>query len=522
MHSMKTAEKMRTSPVLNRARGISFSLRRVIIPVLVVLLFLFLFTILAETRGEFGPFLISFDLGWGWPGESSLVIPLLGEIKAYTHHWPVIFSLRVERIDPALLQHELTGYANPNEYLLELIPHLQHLFYLFLAKLVLLGGVAGGVVSLIVGRREFLWRAVVAGFLAVLLLLGCVALDYDREAFKNPRYEGMLAFAPWVLSLIDQGLAYLPELSERLSLVAGNMDRLFTQVDLLTPLAKANGEIKILHVSDIHNNPAAFEFIKPLVEGFDVDLIIDTGDLTDYGTVIEAELAGKIKTLEVPYVFIPGNHDSPEVINSLRRIPNIILLRKEIYDFQGLTILGWEDPAARDSGVLQVSNEELAEEAEVLAEYWENLSGSVDLLATHNIKLADKIRGRISVVLHGHNHRAAVLKEDQTYFINAGTSGAAGLRGLENDPPPYSVALLRFNRSEEPGAEVSYRLSAVDLVRVYSLGGKLILERMVVDEPETTSGGEESGAEESGGEKKSGGGEDGGESRRVHGHTQEK
>ncbi|NLY88319.1 MAG: hypothetical protein GX085_01685 [Firmicutes bacterium] len=488
MQSREVAEKLRTNPVLTRAREI-------LLPVTVLFLFLFFFTLLAGIKGEFGPFSISFDLGWGWPGESRLVIPLLGEIKAHTHRWPVIFSLRVEKIDPALLQHELAGDANPQEYLAELLPRLQRFFYLFLAKLAILGGVAGGIVALIFGRRDFhrFWRSVAAGFLGVLLLLGSVALDYDREAFKNPRYEGMLAFAPWVLQVVDQGLTYLPELSERLSLVAGNMDRLVTQVDLLTPLAKAEGEIKILHVSDIHNNPAAFEFIKPLIEGFAVDLVIDTGDLTDYGTAIETRLAGTIKTLDVPYLFIPGNHDSPEVINSLKRLPNLVVLRKGTYNFQGLTILGWEDPAARSSGVLLAGAEELAAEAEALAGYLESLSGNVDLLATHNIKLADKVKDRIPVVLHGHDHRAAVLKEGETYFINAGTSGAAGLRGLENEPPPYSVALLRFNRGKEAGA--AFRLSTVDLVRVYSLGGKLTLERMVVDEHETTPGGEEDGGE---------------------------
>jgi predicted phosphodiesterase len=484
------AERLGRNPVFTRARAL-------LLPVLAVLLFLLFFTVLAGTGGEFGPFSVRFALGWGWPGESRLVIPLLGEIKAHTHRWPVVFSLRMEKIDPALLQHELAGYVNPQEYLGELLPRLQRLCLLFLAKLVLLGGVAGGMVALIFGRRDCrrFWRAVAAGFCAVLLLLGGVALGYDREALKNPRYEGMLAFAPWVLQLIDQGLSYLPELSERLSLVAGNMDRLVTQVDLLTPLAKAEGEIKILHVSDIHNNPAAFEFIKPLLAGFAVDLVIDTGDLTDYGTALETGLAGVIKTLGVPYLFIPGNHDSPEVLNSLKRLPNLVILRKGTYNFQGLTILGWEDPAARSAGVLLAGEEELAAEAEALAGYLANFSENVDLLATHNVKLAGKVKDRIPVVLHGHDHRAAVTQEETTCFIDAGTSGAAGLRGLEKDPPPYSVALLHFNRSKEPEGGASYRLSAVDLIRVYSLGGKLALERVVVDEPERTTENEGDGGE---------------------------
>lgn len=487
MRTAKTTDKLQTFPVFTQGR-------KVILPLMVVVAFVFFFGLLAEVTGEDGPFTFTFDFNWGWPGETRLVIPLLGEVKAYTHHWPVVLSLTVERIDTALLQHELTAYTHPNHYLQELLPRLQRLFYLFLFKLVLLGAVAGGMVALLLGRRELrlLWRAMVAGFLVILLVLGGVALDYNEEAFKTPRYEGVMEFAPWVLGLIDQGLTYLPELSERLSLVAGNMDRLVTQMDLLTPLARADGELKILHVSDIHNNPAAFEFIERIAEGFGVDLIVDTGDLTDYGTALETKLAGRIKTLDVPYLFIPGNHDSPEVIDGLQKLPNTIVLEKGIYNFRGLTILGWEDPAVRDPATLLTEDDDMQKEAELLLEYSSTVSEEVDVLAVHNIKLAEGLTGQIPVILYGHNHRAAVQEIDDTIFVNAGTSGAAGLRGLENEALPYSVALLRFDRRKDTAEEPRFCLSAVDLVRVYSLDGKFILERKVIEGAvnQETNGGE--------------------------------
>ncbi len=475
---------MKTRTLIENLPALFPRVRRVILPLAVLLAFAFLLTLLAETTGEEGPFVFTFDFNWGWPGETRLVIPLLGEVKAYTHRWPVVLSLTVDRIDAALLQHELTAYTQPGHYLQELLSRLQRLIYLFLFKLLFVGAVTGGIVALLFGRRElrFLGRAMAAGFLLVLLVLGGVALDYNEEAFKTPRYEGVMEFAPWVLGLIDQGLTYLPELSERLSLVAGNMNRLVTSMDLLTPLARAEGEIKILHVSDIHNNPAAFEFIERITEGFNVDLIIDTGDLTDYGTALETRLAGRIRTLAVPYLFVPGNHDSPSVIQGLEKLPNVILLRKEIYDFNGLTILGWEDPAARDPAILLPEEEDLRKEAELLADFCTALPEKADVLAVHNLKLAEGLAGRIPVVLHGHNHRAAVQEAGNTVFVNAGTSGAAGLRGLENEALPYSVALLRFDRRRESGEEPEFCLSAVDLIRVYSLSGKFILERKVIGE----------------------------------------
>src|SRR5690606_22189258 len=115
--------------------------------------------------------------------------------------------------------------------------------------------------------------------------------------------------------------------------------------------------------------------------------------------------------------------------------------------------------------------------------------------------LAEVVKDRVPAALLGHNHRAAVSKDVKPWIINARTCGAAGHRGLENGPPPDGVALLHFSRGEKPGAGAAFHLSAVDLIRVYSLGGKLALERMVVDEPETTADREKDvDREEDGGE----------------------
>jgi Icc-related predicted phosphoesterase len=445
-----------------------------------LLIFAFFLSTWGEMKSSFGPFDLRLNFQWGWPGETRLIIPPLGEIKAETHHWPVVLSATIDRIDIALLQHELLGITDTNQYISGFTLRLKESIYLFLAKLCLVGGIAGGAVALIFGWRHFqrLWRMIMAGMLLVLFVIGGVMADYNQEAFNNPRYEGALEAAPWALSLIDQGLSRLPEFSKKLSIVAGNLDSLFSQVDNLSPLAMVEGELKVLHVSDIHNNPAALEFIQKVIDGFGVDLLIDTGDLTDYGTMLEAELNRKINNLGVKYLFIPGNHDSSEVISRLRKYKNVIVMTKRIYEFKGLTIMGWEDPAVRNPETLMTGDAKLKAEAEKLEEYLENAGTKIDILAVHNRKLSSGVEGQVPVIVHGHDHKPGITETGNTVFINAGTTGAAGVRGLANDSIPYSVALLRFNRTAG-----EYQLAAVDLIRVYSIHGKFILERKVISQP---------------------------------------
>lgn len=448
--------------------------------VIALVLFTGLLSVFGEMKVSYGPFALRLNFDWGWPGESRLVIPPLGEIKAFTHRGPVILSATLDRIDLSLLQHELLGVTETSQYLNGFILRVKESLYLFLVKLCLVGGVAGLATTLMLGERRFsqLWRMVLVGVLAVLLLMSGVLFTFDENTLSNPRYEGALEAAPWILSLIDQGLTRLPEFSEKLSLVAGNLNSLFAQVDTLSPLAQGDGELKVLHVSDIHNNPAAVELIQKVIDGFGVDLVIDTGDLTDYGTKLEAEINRKINNLGVKYLFIPGNHDSPEVISRLRKYKNVIVMTERIYHTNGLTIMGWADPAARDAVSLMLGDEEQANAAQELTAYLEGYGGKIDLLAVHNRKVAAQVEGRVPVVLHGHTHQAGISESGSSVVVNAGTTGAAGLRGLTTEALPYSVALLRFN-----GSEGEYRLAAVDLIRVFNLHGKFSLERKVINQP---------------------------------------
>ena len=65
-----------------------------------------------------------------------------------------------------------------------------------------------------------------------------------------------------------------------------------------------------LHVSDLHLNPSGFDLVRQVVDQFHVDAVLDTGDITDWGSQPENGLITSVGSLGVPYVYIRGNHDS--------------------------------------------------------------------------------------------------------------------------------------------------------------------------------------------------------------------
>jgi 3',5'-cyclic AMP phosphodiesterase CpdA len=60
--------------------------------------------------------------------------------------------------------------------------------------------------------------------------------------------------------------------------------------------------LRVLHISDLHLNPTAYDIVESVVEQFGVDVVVDTGDSTDLGTTAELPYVDAIGRLDVPYV----------------------------------------------------------------------------------------------------------------------------------------------------------------------------------------------------------------------------
>ena len=60
--------------------------------------------------------------------------------------------------------------------------------------------------------------------------------------------------------------------------------------------------MRVLHISDLHLNPTSYDIVESVVEQFGIDVVVDTGDSTDLGTVAELPYVNAIGRLEVPYV----------------------------------------------------------------------------------------------------------------------------------------------------------------------------------------------------------------------------
>jgi predicted phosphodiesterase len=443
---------------------------------------------------EIGPFQVEMATRLVPRGETTLAFPPFGQVSAATHRWvPVEVRFTLTGVDLGALREWVGETSSAGAAWTVAVASLRPLAGVLLVRVLALAVLLGGAGAYLLSRDR---RSAIAGALAATLAVAGLALGlaagYDRGAFARPHYEGALEAAPWVVGLLEKNWDRVGDLGGDLEVLAQNLSRLSEGLSGLSTVGSPPRDLRLLHVSDLHNNPAGVRFIAEAVRAFEVDAVVDTGDLTDWGTPLEADLVRGIAGLGVPYFFVPGNHDSPALLRELRRYRSVRRIDERPAVFRGLTLFGAADPSSDRNNPEPASAAEIAERARALEQRIAGLASPPDVVAVHNQRLGLALAGQVRVVLHGHDHRLAVHKESGTIFINAGTTGAAGLRGLEaRREVPFSMVLLYFSQTPE-----GYRLRAVDTLEVRGRSAGFSLNRILVgDEGDPSAAGEASTSE---------------------------
>jgi predicted phosphodiesterase len=428
-----------------------------------------------------GPFEVRLESGFG-RGQTVIALPPLGEIRLDTHAAPLGVRATLVDVDVDGLQAELE--SSPTSEIADAVfsdarSHAPR-FALRLLGVATLGALGAGVLAF---RRN--WKhSAVATVTAVALVGGSMGFGwttYRQEAFAEPTYEGTLELAPQLLGSAEELSERLDEFRVNLERIVVGASRAYTALDL-QPVVGGD-ELRVLHISDVHLNTLGLDFAVQLARGFDVDLVVDTGDLTSFGTPLEEAIVDQMPRFGRPYVFVPGNHDHEALSERIEALPNGIVLDGEARSIEGLDIYGLRHPVFTEDQRQAVDHTEFVDRAQAAGERiirdLRGLGRRVDVVAVHDDRMAEDLAGRVPLVISGHYHRARVRLVDGTLFMRAGSTGGAGVNMFEADPPvPFSATILHFERGDRP------RLAAFDIIEQSPTTGRFQIERHLPPEPD--------------------------------------
>ncbi|MER6534777.1 metallophosphoesterase [Streptomyces sp900105755] len=427
--------------------------------------------IVGNVRAQVGPMDTTMTLRPSLTGGTKINVSPLGALYLDTHSGPVRLDVNVDQLDPiraqALVDHpeRLSGLQD------EVAHDVEH-GTLDLAVRSCVAVVAGATaLGLAVYRRPR--RALAAGGLALALLASSGATAFatwNPESVLEPRYSGLLSSAPALVgnarSIVTEFDVYQKELARLVT----NVTKLYDVTSTLPAYSPDPGTLRVLHVSDIHLNPASWKIIASLVEQYKVNVIVDSGDTMDHGSAAENGFLDPVADLGVPYVWVRGNHDSRTTQHYLSRMRNVHVLddgRAET--IAGLRFAGIGDPQFtpdRSSVPGGDASEELAGDRLATALREQRAAGTpVDVAIVHEPSAARMTDGEVPLVLSGHLHREqTVLLPHGTRLRVEGSTGGSGLRAVEGKyPDPIEASILYVDRD-------SHRLQAWDEIKLGGLG----------------------------------------------------
>jgi hypothetical protein len=422
-------------------------------------------------------------------------LPPVGEVDFDTHDAPVAVNASVQSVDldaaKALIgspQTLLALQVAAPDVLKDAVVEAAA----YAAACALLGAL--GAAALVYRRPRPVLEGGATALVLLLALGGTAAATADTAALQQPRFTGLLSRAPYVAGESESAMRRLESYRSGLADFVQSVTALYAAADSVPVLPDSSDTTTVLHVSDIHLNPLGFDVAQRLVDQFKVDAVVDTGDVTTWGTEIESSVLDRIPQLGVPYVFVRGNHDSLRTQKAVEEQPNAVVLDGDVAHVAGLTLAGVGDPQftpeeGEGSGG-ESRRDAVGEATESLAgvvRSWDRThpDDPVDVALVHDPSKLDALFGRVPLVLAGHYHYRVVRLDDSgTRVMVEGSTGGAGLTsaGLERlsngEPLALTATLLHFaNDGERAGQLVAY-----DQVTVGGLGlASVTIERTVVD-----------------------------------------
>jgi predicted phosphodiesterase len=463
-------------------------------------------TFLARQEVTVGPARVRLEAGAALVGTSRLAAPPFGSVSARTHQGPLAFRATVDDVDVQQLGRLLAGspedrgeaqraapvarersdasrLAELEATLGPLEAQARRAATLFLLRIALLG-LAGGLAGVLLfprRTRRRLVRCGIGGLAATVLLLGPALATYDLGAFREPRYDGALEYAPALIGDVRTGLDRLRTLREEMVRVGRNLDRAYAA--LANPVGELDGTgtVRVLHISDLHLNPAGFDLAERLADQFEVAAVVDTGDMGTWGLPREPDLAANVGRFEVPYLFVKGNHDDADMVRAVAANDNARVLDGTGTEIAGIRFFGVADPTFSPGKGHQVDQlEELKVERSVaVADAVDRQALRPDVLLVHDGRLATYARGHVPTILDGHLHRFGTEVVNGTRTLQSGTTGAAGPDNFRaEDPPPADAEVLYFDPHTR-------RPVAVDRISVRLPGPSFSVERLLLPEGST-------------------------------------
>jgi predicted phosphodiesterase len=417
-------------------------------------------------RTAVGPFDTTMALRPTTTGGTTVAMPPLGDLMLDTHDAPMRLRVEVKGIDAVKARKIASNPARLAGLEERAVSEVRSgVIDLFVRTAIVAVLGAAGVALLVV-------RKVRAAVVAAVVALGATGGVYyaawstwNPTAIQEPRFSGLLSSAPAVVGNARDIVQDFDKYRQQLARLVTNVSRLYSATSTLPVMSQQEDMVRVLHVSDLHIAPQAWDVIASVAHQYNVDVVVDSGDITDHGSAAENRYLEGVRQVGAPYVWVRGNHDSMTTQRAMQKIPGVTVLNGRPVNVAGIRFLGAGDPRfTPDNSRTDLAEDAVAAQAQALADVARR-DGNVDSIVYHDPEPAALFDGVTRTVLSGHHHMHYNDRlSERTWRLVEGSTGGSGLRALEpEEPAPINLSVLYLDRE-------TAELRAWDHLRLGGLG----------------------------------------------------
>ena len=253
-------------------------------PLVAVLLF-------GRISAPIGPFDATLAFRPTLDGGAAVAVPPLGALTVDVYDGPLRLDIALQRVD----QDRARALANDPVRLAGVVDQVSDDLRGAVVRLAWTTAgvaIAGAALTSFVVLRRRRSRSSPPGSPRVLLLgtAGLGAATWRPEALSAPTYTGLLVNANSLIGSAEDIVARFDAYRASLEDLVANVGSLYATISALPAPGGTDETVALLHVSDLHLNPAGFDLVRQVVDQFEVDGVLDTGDITDWGSEPENRL----------------------------------------------------------------------------------------------------------------------------------------------------------------------------------------------------------------------------------------
>jgi predicted MPP superfamily phosphohydrolase len=422
--------------------------------------------LLANGSINFGPFNTDFSIRPALSGYTKVELGPLGSLSFKSHSGPISVLIKVNSLEPKFAEKWVNSKDKFTSIPSDAGENIRNNFSKIAVRAII-GGIIFSFFLVIISFRR-LKIAILAAVLSLILNLivsSYAYLTFRPTAITQPTYKGLISVAPTLVGSAREIATNFQQYRSQVAALLENASKISNLSSDSSQYQIPSDVITVLHVSDLHLNPAGWDLIRQLVKAYGVKVIADTGDISDHGTAFEDSYLDEIPKLKIPYLYVRGNHDSVHTQNYISTFPNAKVLDGGTpLVVEGLTFVGLGDPTftpdkSKDSDIKTVIDSQ-----NKYAQLMPNTP--INIFLVHNPVNVKVFDGKTDLILAGHLHkRSFTVLPKKTLLMIQGSTGGGGLRMITNREVPAKLEanILYFDKNTK-------KLVAYDEISIGGMG----------------------------------------------------